>query len=56
MAGERKDTFDRRLVQQERLETKRVVAEEIEPDERRDESGPQSPRVWISNQSETTFH
>ena len=43
MAGERKVTFDRCLVQQERLEKKRVVAEET--DLRRDESGPQSPRM-----------
>ena len=30
MAGERKDTFDRCLVQQERLETNRDVAEETD--------------------------
>ena len=54
MAGERKVTFDRCLVQQERLETKTVVAEET--DLRRDESGPRSPHVWIGNQSETAFH
>ena len=50
MAGERKDTFDRCLVQQERLETKRVVAEET--DLRRAEEGPQSPRMQARNQSE----
>ena len=50
MAGERKDTFNGFLVQQERLETKRVVADKT--DLREDESGPQSPRMQARNQSE----
>ena len=56
MAGERKDTFDRCLVQQGRLETKRVVAGETEPEGRRNELGPQSPRMQARNQSATAFH
>ena len=53
MAGERKDTFDRCLVQQERLETKRVVADKT--DLRGDEEGPQSPRIQARNQSEAAL-